>query len=147
MSRWCSSWQTVQFFQYLACIGQDLFDLFRGVIPVEHFGIVNCAVARLGHFAGAARAIIGQNALLDRNRDHVMDGSIGFALGIDDFLQRTFQNGAAEDRTGQVKTINLTAMRLFKKKLDSAVRCDLQTDAVQRRSPGNNSIQLLENLF
>ena len=37
-------------------------------------------------------------------------------------------------------------MRLFKKKLEPAVRSDLQTDAVQRRSPGNSSIQLFENL-
>ena len=75
-----------------------------------------------------------------------MDGLTGLALRIGNFLQRALQNGAAEDRTGQVKTIKLTAMRVFKKKLDSAVRCDLQTDAVQRRSPGNNSIQLFENL-
>jgi hypothetical protein len=48
-----------------------------------------------------------------------MDGLTGLALRIGNFLQRALQNGAAEDRTGQVKTIKLTAMRVFKKKLDS----------------------------
>jgi hypothetical protein len=79
-----------------------------------------------------ARAIVCQNAYLHGHGDHFVDGLIGFTVRIRDFFECPLQNGAAEDGTGQVKAIEVTAVGLLKKELDSSVRHNFQSHPVQR---------------
>lgn len=98
----------------LSACWSGLLRLFPENNPVEHLGIVDCLIACFA----TARVQRGRSPVKIRfstaSAIHVMDGLTGLALRIGNFLQRALQNGAAEDRTGQVKTIKLTAMPLQK---------------------------------